>query len=193
MYNNSLIKKICMNNNFSPLNKVVYFLFCMLIFCNCNNQNNHIEKESNLIVFPIDGIFNISNSIYNNSTASILLYYDSLTCLSCAFKDAYLWDKLLEKHQNIQLCMIFDIPATKIPEIKSAYKVTNIKHPLYIDTIRAFSKRYFDDLKILSRSKATLINEKKILYTGNPLRDPKDKKKLFNAIYKHLDSHKQNY
>lgn len=160
---------------------LIQYLLLSYILLSCGKPK---ESNRNMVKLSFDKMCLLSDEIYSDSILAVILYYDSLSCTSCVFKDLYLWKKLLKKHKNIQICTIWKYPISRIKELEMAYKVDNISIPLYVDTADVFycqNKVFFEALKA---GKALLIDKDKktVLFKGYPLRNKKDKKVFLATV-----------
>ncbi len=178
LFVNKLKCRICLNSTRRILMLLLFSLSYMFISC-----EKRVFNEERVVKLPLDEMVLLSDNVYADSTFTVLLYYDTLSCTSCVFKDLYIWKNLLKEYDSIQICTIFNYPTLRIKELEMANKVENIDVPLFVDTMGIFCKYNTDNID-LSGGRAFLISEDKryVLFEGDPLRRKKDERRLFSIL-----------
>lgn len=64
---------------------ILYLLLCLsYILLSCGKPK---ESNRNMVKLSFDKMRLLSDEIYSDSILAVILYYDSLSCTSCVFKD----------------------------------------------------------------------------------------------------------
>ena len=165
---------------------LTYILFCMMVY-SCKNiiseEMHNMQKQK----IDISVLRNEIDSI-NKENYKYILYYDSTDCSSCAIKELWRWDDIVEefKQYNVDFYAILSASSTSKTDLKYLAKATRTKLKVIIDSCNVFANNnpHLSDDRILH---CFLLNKSdSIILFGNPLSN-KMVNELLSDIVKHND------
>lgn len=163
--------------------KIILLLFLILLSYSCihDNKKNDIQSlvkkwQGREIIFPKDQIIfettagDTINMMEKDKPYKILMYIDSIGCISCKFKLSK-WKKFIEEINSASksnVLFYFFIHTNNIEEFKYILKRDNFTYPVCLDVNNCIDKLNNFPNKIAFQT-FLLDNKNKVKIIGNPI------------------------
>lgn len=180
---------------------LIVLLVPALFICCRSQKGNALEKIKELktkqIIIPYSEMSCwINDTIqrirpWEKAQMKLIVYTDSTNCSECALKTMYMWDDFVkwekEYHPFFSLVFIFQPKYNIKPQtLASLFRITELNHPMYIDSSSLFSK-YNSHLPQESLYHTFLLDkDNNVVLVGSPLFNPQIEKLLRNEVEKGL-------
>lgn len=155
------------------------------------NVNRMMHESVKLDTVDMENV-NIHGSIYNsvgsNSEFTLVVYNDEFECLSCKVSRLNEWHRFLtqiyDAYHDVKVCFIFSPPNDNTDDIRELIGEQGFRHPVFIDSNHLF-ERENSWLPVESLYHTFLVDkDNRIVLVGNPLKNQKIRKMLFEIIEK---------
>lgn len=178
-------------------------LFFLFVIEGCSSHDSNVENIiQKMKSCPVNTNFDqmscwLNDSMQKNrpwekAKMKLVVYADSTSCTECTLKKLYLWEDFvqLEKKYNNQFYIFFIFnprKGTNVYDMTSYIKVSELNHPIYIDSKGVLGKsnshlRLFD-----ARFQIFLLDEfDNVKFVGNPLFNFDLEEKLIRCLNEKL-------
>lgn len=186
------------NTQFGKMSLFRFYLLCCfcVILCSCKRNDN---KEINRIItewfgkqiFYPEGVKSAScydgDTIYgcsvNKKRYSVLVYVDSIGCLSCKLQ-LLKWKEIINEFNNASLNSVdylFYFNPKSRKQLINLLKEKQFGYPVFVDDKNELKKmnQLSDDFKYQT---FLLDKENKVVAIGNPIHNPKVKELYLNIV-----------
>jgi hypothetical protein len=146
-----------------------FFIVTGLMSCKSKTAKEYIIQEwiGKTVIFPDIKPVHIKDTIntYNPKCYKILLYVDSIGCISCKLR-LYIWIAYIEELKS-KVDFIFYFNPKNREQFLNYLKRENLNHPVYIDTHDSLNQ--LNKLPAHSMFQCFLLDkDNKVLAIGNP-------------------------
>lgn len=180
---------------------LIVLLFPVLFIC-CRSQKDKTEERikelmTKQIILPYSKMSCwINDSIqkrrpWEKAQMKLIVYTDSSNCSECALKTMYMWEDFvkLEKEYNSRFSLVFIFQTRqniKPQSLASLFRITELNHPMYIDSCSIFSKSNSHLPRESMYHIFLLDNKNNVVLVGSPLFNSKIEGLLRKEINKQL-------
>ena len=128
---------------------LLYLLVLGVILSACRERNTlaHVERMlGEKITLNLNQMIRVdssTNNTYDSSLYTIVCYYDSAECQTCASDKLYLWNNFMKKwegQQKLDYIFIFCPSSNSHQYLQTFLEGKNEKKNIYIDTLHIFER-----------------------------------------------------
>lgn len=181
--------------------KFLYFVVFCLTFTitSCKkDMATHLQemygKEIVLDYSRIECVDDYSDSCHSlniDKNYKLVVYFDSLECMSCVASRLHNWDKFIKQienqHPKINVVFIFSPQLNLYEEVKGAILFQKFKYPIWMDKNHEFINKNLDVIPEEVYYHTFLINNKnQIIFVGDPRRTSELKRLFYVSIEKDM-------
>ena len=185
-------------------NVFIALLFTFSLFCSCQSESDTKGIISRLLYseihFPVAGMqqhdsFNEWDNVVDTMTKpryNLIVYFDSLECMSCTVGKMHSWDKLMNHidsfYYDTHVSFIFSPKKSEIGNLKLSLELTKMYNNIYIDTCGSFIRENnFIPPEVMYHT-FLVDSMSKVIMVG----DPRRTEKLMSLFFKQIDNAKKS-
>lgn len=162
---------------------MVSLQMCMLQSCNDTKSNiskmydQHVHWDVSEMEQYIHQYFKDNKDLSLSRDYHLIVYSDSMECMSCMTNKLHSWDKLINyvdsTSKNVDFIFVFSPMKSELNNLKVALEMQRFRYPVYIDINHVFSMNnsFIPDESLYH----TFLVDKhfQIRIVGDPRRNPK--------------------
>lgn len=183
--------------NFHLIYILLLFVLLFLSSCKKDIATNLHEMYGKEIIFDYDRMECVDDycdsiQIHNdNNPYNLVVYFDSLECMSCVTSRLHNWDKFINELETqspkVNVIFLFSPQLNLYEEVKGAILFQKFKYPIWMDKYHLFINNNHDVIPEEVYYHTFLINNKnKIIFVGDPRRSPELKRLFYASIKKDI-------
>lgn len=185
-------------------NVSIALLSILSLFCSCRSDSDIKGRISRLLYrdvhFPVPGMKrHVSFCKWDNVADTIarprynlIVYSDSLECMSCSVGKMHSWDKLINHidsfYYDTHVSFVFSPMRSEADNLKLSLELTKMYNNVYIDTCGSFVRENnFIPPEVMYHT-FLVDSMSKVIMVG----DPRRTKNLMKLFFKQIDNAKKN-
>ena len=172
------------------MKKFVILIIVLIVSCQSNNIAEQIKLFcSTKVELPVTSMIKLyPEEKFDDTTVikdmTMIIYIDSATCQSCAFKSLYKWNDIINNNKNVEFKFIVD--NRDVEYVNNKFIRSFLKHEILVDTGSVFLEKnpLFPTNNLLH---SFMINkEHNVIYVGSPIANEK-----MEALFKKVIANEQ--
>lgn len=165
-------------------------MLLLALFCSCQRDNTSAQVRqmySNKLALELEQMVNLSykSELYPDSRFSLVCYFDSSECHTCATTKLYTWDKFIRKceaNYSVNFIFIFSPKSDSRKYLLTYLEGKRERKNIYVDTLNIFaSKNRFIPASPIYHTFLIDNFDNEVKMVGDPRRSPA-LEKLFDEI-----------